>query len=434
MLYRHDIENCFASTIGSRGLTYDQYAGTLAQTGAVLDVLSQAYADKSLPLLHLAEAKADLQSIKPLVMRWRQDFDDVVILGTGGSSLGGQAVCALADVGFGPRAGAPRLHFIDNIDPYTFDALFRKVRLNRTGFIVISKSGDTAETITQFLICLEALEVEAGDSAVADTMLIITEPGENPLRQIAKSRGLSVFDHDPGVGGRFSVLSQVGMLPAMIAGLDPAALRAGADEVLKAALHAKTPADCPAAVGATLNVALFKNKGASSTVLMSYADRLASFGLWFQQLWGESLGKDGTGTTPIGALGTRDQHSQLQLYLDWPNDKMFTLLTLDVSGAGGRVNAIRDDRLAYLNGRSIGDLLEAEQRATAAALVDKGCPTRMIRIDALDEKTLGALIMHFMLETIIAAYLLMVNPFDQPAVETGKKLARQFLLEMDRPA
>ena len=220
----------------------------------------------------------------------------------------------------------------------------------------------------------------------------------------------------------------------MIAGLDPAAVRSGAGEVLKAALDAKTPADCPAAVGAALNVSLFKNKGATSTVLMPYADRLASFAMWFQQLWGESLGKDGTGTTPIGAIGTRDQHSQLQLYLDGPHDKMFTLLTIDVAGAGGTVNASSDDRLAYLNGRSMGDLLEAEQRATAAALVDKGCPTRMISINALDEKSLGALMMHFMLETIIAAHLLGVNPFDQPAVETGKQLARQFLSEMDSPA
>ena len=434
MLYRHDTENCFASAIGARGLTDDQYASTLAQTGAALDVISQAYADNSLPLLRLAEADADLQSVKPLAERWRQDFDDVVVLGTGGSSLGGQTVCALADVGFGPRAGAPHLHFIDNIDPHTFDALFGQVGLNRTGFIVISKSGGTAETITQFLICLEAMDVEAGEDAAADAFLIITEPGDNPLRQIAMSRGLSVFDHDPGIGGRFSVLSQVGMLPAMIAGLDPAAVRSGAGEVLKAALDAKTPADCPAAVGAALNVSLFKNKGATSTVLMPYADRLASFAMWFQQLWGESLGKDGTGTTPIGAIGTRDQHSQLQLYLDGPHDKMFTLLTIDVAGAGGTVNASSDDRLAYLNGRSMGDLLEAEQRATAAALVDKGCPTRMISINALDEKSLGALMMHFMLETIIAAHLLGVNPYDQPAVEAGKQLARRFLSEMDDPA
>jgi glucose-6-phosphate isomerase len=434
MLYRHDTENCFVTAIGARGLADEEYAATLAQTGAALKTLSQAYADNSLPLLRLAEMDEDLQSIKPLAERWRQDFDDVIVLGTGGSSLGGQTVCALADVGFGPRMGAPRLHFIDNIDPHTFEALFEQVGLERSGFIVISKSGGTAETITQFLICLKALEKKAGDTAATDQFLIITEPGDNPLRQIAASRDFSVLDHDPGIGGRFSVLSLVGMLPAMIAGLDPVAIRCGAGAVLKTALDAKTPADCPSAVGAAINVSLFKNKGASSTVLMPYADRLDSFAMWFQQLWGESLGKDGTGTTPIGALGTRDQHSQLQLYLDGPHDKMFTLLTLEVAGAGGTVNAMTDERLAYLNGRTMGDLLEAEQRATAAALVDKGCPTRMISINELDEQILGALLMHFMLETIIAAHLLGVNPYDQPAVEAGKQLARRFLSEMDDPA
>lgn len=434
MLYRHDIKNCFASAIGGRGLTDDQYAASLAQTGAALEAIAQAYADNSLPLLRLAETDADLQSLKPVAERWRQDFDDVVVLGTGGSSLGGQTVCALADVGFGPGTGAPRLHFIDNIDPHTFEALLRQVGLERTGFIVISKSGGTAETITQFLICLGALDKQAGDAAAADKFLIITEPGDNPLRQIATSRGISVLDHDPGIGGRFSVLSLVGMLPAMIAGLDAAAIRSGADMVLKAALDAKTAADCPAAVGAAINVSLFENKGATSTVLMPYADRLASFGLWFQQLWAESLGKDGNGTTPIGALGTRDQHSQLQLFLDGPTDKMFTLLTLDIAGAGGTVNTSSDERLSYLNGRSMGDLLDAEQRATATALIDRGCPTRVISITALNEEALGGLMMHFMLETIIAAHLLGVNPFDQPAVEAGKKLARQFLSEMGEPA
>ena len=211
------------------------------------------------------------------------------------------------------------------------------------------------------------------------------------------------------------------------------AVRTGATEVLKSSLEANSPAECEAAVGAAINVTLFREKGTTLTVIMPYADRLSNFGLWFQQLWAESLGKDGTGTTPIRALGTRDQHSQMQLYLDGPQDKMFTFLTLDVAKTGRPVCAANtsDPSLAYLNGRSMGDLLSAEQKATLTTLADHGCPTRIFRVSKLNEEILGALLMHFMLETIITAHLLGVNPFDQPAVEEGKRLTRYFLSEMD---
>jgi glucose-6-phosphate isomerase len=162
---------------------------------------------------------------------------------------------------------------------------------------------------------------------------------------------------------------------------------------------------------------------------MPYVDRLACFGLWFRQLWAESLGKRGQGTTPVNALGTVDQHSQLQLYLDGPRDKMFSVVLLDCAGTGPRVDpALADDRaLGYLTGRSVGDLMDAEGRATVETLIRNGRPTRVFRLTALDERVMGALMMHFMLETVIAAHLLGVDPFDQPAVEEGKVLTRQYL-------
>jgi glucose-6-phosphate isomerase len=186
-------------------------------------------------------------------------------------------------------------------------------------------------------------------------------------------------------------------------------------------------------VGAALSVAL-ANAGKNITVLMPYADRLAWFAKWYVQLWAESLGKDGKGTTPIRAMGTVDQHSQLQLYLAGPRDKMFTLVTTEVAGTGGAVSAAFADRpeLGYLAGRTMGDLLDAEQRATAASLVSQKRPTRRLHLARLDEASLGALLMHFMLETIIAADLFGVDAFDQPAVEEGKVLARQYLGEMKR--
>ncbi len=164
---------------------------------------------------------------------------------------------------------------------------------------------------------------------------------------------------------------------------------------------------------------------------MPYLDRLAGFGLWYRQLWAESLGKAGQGLTPIRAMGTVDQHSQLQLYLDGPSDKMFTLVLGRPAGTGDRVAPAlaSDPALGYLAGRTMGDLLDAEQRATAATLAERGRPVRVIEIQRLDEAVMGGLMMHFMLETLIAAALMGVDAFDQPAVEAGKVLTRRFLDE-----
>ncbi len=174
-------------------------------------------------------------------------------------------------------------------------------------------------------------------------------------------------------------------------------------------------------------MALAESLGVAATVVMPYSDRMAPFALWHRQLWAESLGKHGRGTTPINATGTVDQHSQLQLYLDGPNDKMFTIVMTDSGGDPVDGSLACDPALDYLAGRSLGDLLDACQRGTAEALVAAGRPVRVIAVDAVDEATLGALMMHFMLETIIAAHLLDVDPFDQPAVEDGKHRARAYL-------
>jgi glucose-6-phosphate isomerase len=166
---------------------------------------------------------------------------------------------------------------------------------------------------------------------------------------------------------------------------------------------------------------------------MPYADALRPFALWHAQLWGESLGKGGNGTTPVAAHGPIDQHSQLQLWLDGPRDKFFTIVQIDRAGAGPRLSgAEHDEALSYLAGRTMGDLLEAEQRATAAALMNKRCPVRCFRMHHLDERALGALLMHFMIETILVGYTLGIDPFDQPAVEDGKSLARRHLVEMGK--
>jgi len=432
MLYRQIIQNCFESHVGKHGLTDGEFRELRERTGPVIDGLKQVHESGELPLLRLPESHADLDELKPIADRFRNSFDDVVVLGTGGSSLGGQTLYSLADSGFGPRKGGPNIHFLDNVDPDTFELLFEQLDLTRTGFIVISKSGSTAETVAQFIACLDRLMTLGGRDSASKHALVITEPGRNPLRSLANRLSLPVLDHHENIGGRYSALSVVGLLPAMIAGLDAYGVRAGAKAVLDATLFGPDPRESEAAVGAAIQIAFLKKKGIPNTVLMPYVDRLSNFGLWFQQLWAESLGKDGSGSTPIRAMGTRDQHSQMQLYLDGPRDKLFTLMTLDVQGQGRLISnaLVKEQELAYLQRRRMGDLLESEQRATAETLVNNGCPLRLFQLDRLDEEVMGALLMHFMLETIISAGLLGVDAFDQPAVEEGKVLTRQFLSEM----
>jgi glucose-6-phosphate isomerase len=207
-------------------------------------------------------------------------------------------------------------------------------------------------------------------------------------------------------------------------------VREGAASVLDPVLQASDAHDLPPAVGAALSVGLARERGIGTTVLMPYCDRLGYFGFWYRQLWAESLGKGGNGTTPVRAMGTVDQHSQLQLYLGGPADKMFTVLILDTVGKGKPIAPASlggDKSLAYLENQSLGDLLLAEAEATAVTLVKNGRPTRIMRIATLDERVMGALMMHYMLETMFAAHLLGVDAFDQPAVEEGKILTRQYL-------
>jgi glucose-6-phosphate isomerase len=430
MNYQHDIRGA----IGAHSIDEAALDGVLAEATPALEQLRRWHEDGTVPLLRLPAKRDDLPLLQTLADEFRRRFDHVVLLGTGGSSLGGQTLAALADLGFGPRQGAPRLWFMDNIDPATFAALFASLDLARTGFLVVSKSGGTAETLMQFAICLDAVRQALGQTDVGDRFLLITEPAENALRALGKRYGMRILDHDPGVGGRFSVLSNVGILPALIAGLDGARIREGAASVLDPTLAAREAKDAAPALGAALTIALGRHRGVTQTVLLPYVDRLAPFGLWFRQLWAESLGKDGKGSTPIRAMGTVDQHSQLQLYLAGPPDKMFSVLMLEVAGAGEMVSPefAEAPALTYLAARRMGDLLDSEQRATAETLVRNGRPTRIFRLAKLDEAVLGALLMHFMLETIVAAQLLGVDAFDQPAVEEGKILARRYLGDMRR--
>ncbi|MGH7004994.1 MAG: glucose-6-phosphate isomerase, partial [Alphaproteobacteria bacterium] len=429
--YRQDIAGCLAWRIADAGLSEAELAETVEMLRPAIRRLAVEHRAGAMPHLALPERRDDLATFQRIAQRYRR-LETTLVLGIGGSSLGGQALCALVPGGpLRPPGDGPHIVFLENIDPRTFAPWLDHAERENAGFIVISKSGGTAETVAQMLAAWDRMKATAGIEAAADHFTVMTEPGDNPLARFARGNGLRLVEHDPKLGGRYSVLA-TGVLPAMIAGLDGAALRLGAQETVTNFLNAQSPVDCPAALGAALNIA-FAKRGRSIHVMMPYADALRPFALWHAQLWGESLGKGGNGTTPVAALGPVDQHSQLQLWLDGPRDKFFSIVQLDRAGTGPLIaSAEADERLAYLAGRTMGDLLEAEQRATAATLMNKRCPVRTFRLQHLDERALGALFMHFMIETILVGYALGIDPFDQPAVEDGKVLARRYLSEIAR--
>jgi glucose-6-phosphate isomerase len=322
------------------------------------------------------------------------------------------------------------VEFHDNPDPFSWSAALGRFDLKKTHFVAISKSGGTAETLMQVLTAAEALK-QAGVKALKKHFTIITEPHQSALADFADAIGAARLDHPTGVGGRYSVLTVVGLLPAILMGIDVKALRAGAAAVLAETLAAKSAAGSPAATGAALHHALASENRLATTILWPYVDHLAVFGGWWRQLWAESLGKDGKGSTPVSVLGPVDQHSQLQLFRDGPGNALFTIVTVDTKGKGPMAPraAAKSLKLDYLAGKRLGDLVEAESRATAQTLYKNGRPVRVIHVPQVNEFDMGALMMHFMLETIIMGKLMGVDPFNQPGVEEGKVLARQYLAE-----
>jgi glucose-6-phosphate isomerase len=414
------------------GVTAPAFADALARSADALAWIRARHADGKLPLLRLPEKTDDIAAIEAAAKRLVAGAGDIVFLGTGGSSLGGQTVAQLAGCGV-PGLGAlrdgSRLHFMDNLDPDTYAGVLARLPLPATRFVAVSKSGGTGETLMQVVAALAAVRAAGLADKIPELFFGITEPAvagrRNGLRDLLGGYGVAMLDHDPDVGGRFAVLTNVGLLPAAVAGLDIAALRRGAAAALAPVLAGNAPGGVPAAVGAALNVALAATKPIA--VLMAYADRLERFTRWYVQLWAESLGKEGKGTTPIAALGPVDQHSQLQLFIAGPRDKLFTVITAAAAGRGPRLDAALAAAAGEpgFAGKTIGDLVAAQGRATAETLAKNGCPVRTL--DRLDEASLGELLMHFMLETIIAAHLLGVDPFDRPAVEEGKVLAKRYL-------
>jgi glucose-6-phosphate isomerase len=385
------------------------YKNYYSKALSLLDKIRGEGADGKLALFDIRGYNRALASIKELAGLITK-FKKVIVLGTGGSTLNGQTLTAIS-------SSKDKLIFWDNIDPDTINSSVSKLDLARTAVLAISKSGETLEALTQLLLLIDTYR-KHNIPSVSDHFFGITTLNNNPIHSLINDVGGKSIAH-ANIGGRFSGLSAVGLLPASIAGLDAASFIRGADFVLNSNLELVA-----VSVADTLSMI---DQGYTANIMLTYADRLSPLNTWFRQIWAESLGKNGFSMLPIKAVGTLDQHSQLQLYLGGKRDKIYTFITLNEAGKGATLNAATNTKYSYLNNKTVGDVIQAEQNATYLSFKEAGLPVRRFTIAELSEYTLGALMMHLTLEVVTIAYMLELNPFDQPAVERGKELAVQML-------
>ena len=371
---------------------------------------------KKIPSLNILSDENLLEETKKISNQFREKKEKIIIFGTGGSNLGARALNNII------LNNNISLEFYDNIDPINFENNFQNINFDTTGFLVISKSGTTPETLSQFsCIYQKSIELSKVKEFCSNT-LIITEFKESPLYRIAKDNNCLLLEHHKDIGGRYSIFSNVGIVPAIISGLNINELFNGASEVIYN-INKYKPYDLGRYLTQKENLKFTNN------VLMTYSDSLYFFGKWYLQLWAESIGKKNKGITAIHSVGTTDQHSQLQLYLDGPKDKYFTFITTDHSNKGMKINneIFKNTSINYFQDKTMGDLMQAEQLATIETFKLNNFSFREIYIPKIDEKNLGKLISFSIIETIASCIYLDVDPFDQPAVEQGKKLTKTYL-------
>lgn len=374
-------------------------------------------------------------------------YDNLVILGIGGSALGITALHTALGAPYhnllsrAGRKGRPRLFVMDNIDPVTFKAMLRLCPPKKTLYNVISKSGETAETMCQLMIVIDALEKKLGAAALKDHVVVTTSPrGEGApkslLHPVAEAYGLRSFAIPLNVGGRFSVFSPVGMFPAAMLGMDLDAMAAGC-AAMDARCSVPGMEENPAYLRAAIHHLMDTSKGKPMSVMMPYADGLRDVADWYRQLWAESLGKRHNlageevyaGQTPIKSLGATDQHSQVQLYREGPNDKIFNIIEVQRFDATLKVPATLAQvaELDYLRGKSMNKLMAAELRGTLDALKESKRPVIRVSLPRLNAHTVAQLLYMLEVETAMAGRLYGINAFDQPGVEAGKVIARRIL-------
>lgn len=436
---RVDISGVLGEAIGpAHGITAADWKVIQPDLERVADEIRERRVQGHLEVLDLPSRKDGIAEIVDAAQRCRR-YRNFVILGIGGSALGARAIydaCLPLFHNLLPDAKrpAPRLFVAENVDPDTLASMLEVAPPAETVYNVISKSGTTVETLAQFLVVWERLTSELGPRA-AEHVIVTTDPDRGFLRRLAATRGITALPVPQGVGGRFSVLTAVGLLPAAVAGVDPLALLEGAarmDERCRSLSWKENPALALAGIHHFMD----RSHGKSIAVMIPYADGLRSFAEWFCQLWAESLGKRLTplgderapvGQTPVRALGATDQHSQLQLYVEGPNDKLITTIGIGESRHDAPIPRpempeLVEEHLDHIPGHTLGELLTIERTATELVLSAAQRPLLVVEVPWLNADALGQLFYLYEWATIAAGMLYHVNPFDQPGVEEGKKL------------
>ena len=433
-----DTSNMFQQQVGDQGISaqdIERISGDLARVHRTLIAKSENGLDAEFACLNLAhEMPSTLQEIEAVAAELRK-FRDIILIGIGGSSLGTKAIRHALQHGNEEPVG-PRLYFVENIDPYHMHHLLSQLDPGHTALLCISKSGGTIETVVQYLILRDWLKKKLGAEKARRQQWLVTDPNSGWLRHLAKHDSITSLPVPPRVGGRYSVLTAVGLLPLAAVGVDVALLLRGA---------ARTAARCqsdnfdtnPALEMAALYYLLDVVRHKRIAVMMPYVNRLRLFVDWYCQLWAESLGKwssarpdvPAAGTLPVRAMGDVDQHSQLQMYLESRHDKMFTFIELTQweHDLPIPLHTSEHEFFPYLQGKSLVDVIHAEFLATRGVITETGHPNMTLLLPALNAYTMGQLIELYQRVTIYTGLLYGINPLDQPSVEKGKKLAIEYL-------
>jgi glucose-6-phosphate isomerase len=430
-MLRIDFGHCLSRSVGmEHGLMEPELSGMQPRLNEAAAGVERLWTSGKLGFMDLPSQTDEARAIQNYARKVRGSFDTLVVLGIGGSALGNSAVQqALRPLYWNfldakARKGGMRLFVLDNVDPRWTADLLSILDLKKTLFNVISKSGTTAEILSNYFFFRDAVAKKVGIKKASKHFVITTDPQKGYLRELATREKIPSFSVPQNVGGRFSVLSSVGLLSAACTGINILDLLAGAQAMVQ---RCKTPSlkENPAAVYAAIQY-LFYQKGKKLSVMMPYTQNLWGVADWYRQLWAESLGKKvdragkviHAGPTPIKALGVTDQHSQAQLYMEGPFDKIISFLSVENFGKKTPIPAV--DPKHYLSGRSLNELLKAEEQGTRAALTKAQRPSLTISVSEISPFTLGELF--YMLELAVAytGELMNINAFDQPGVELAK--------------
>lgn len=431
MSIHFDEKNLLASRVGEQnGITAEEINGA---TASALDALSGFrksseqghYGFPQLPL-----QTSTIRSISDYAKGLRGSYDTVCVVGIGGSALGAWALdCAIHGPHPVQAKTHPRLVVMDNVDPVLTDFALNSMNPKKTHVVVIAKSGSTAETIATFLIVKDWLTSKLGRKA-AQRISVVTSEGRGDLKKLATQEKYTTFHLPENVGGRFSVLSAVGLLPAALIGIDIRKVAKGAAAMTNSSWQTNLQQNV-ALRSALLHYLIWTKRKKTIQVAFPYSNQLWGTAFWFRQLWAESLGKArnrkgnivNIGQTPVAALGTTDQHSQVQLYMEGPNDKVFTFWAVNKFASQGKIPKAKTgfESFDYLAGQSLAKLIDAERRSTAAALAENGRPNCTVTLDRVDEEHIGAFLQMMEFQTAFAGELLGIDAFDQEGVELGKK-------------